>query len=119
MTCLRTPVQIAAHILHTSPDICCDVIDGLVFLRCVEIESMASVFGNVLLAALQSANGQCGIKGSGPLRGDEVKHTCPSPCHREIDQGLEEGVHPSCSSTFHHVRTQCLLLRGCISHLDA
>lgn len=87
MTCLGTPVQIAARTLHTSPDICCHVIDGLVFLRCVEMGFIASVFGNVLFAALQSANGQCGIKGSGPLRVDEVIAHMPLPCHREIDQG--------------------------------
>lgn len=41
--------------------------------------SVASVFGNVLLAALQNANGQCGIKGSGPLRSDEVIAHVPLP----------------------------------------
>lgn len=48
--------------------------------------SMASVFGDVLLAALQNANGQCSIKRSGPLRVDEVIAHIPSPCHTEIDQ---------------------------------
>lgn len=58
--------------------------------------SVASVFGNVLLAALQNANGQCGIKGSGPLRGDEVIAHVPLPL-------------PSRSSTFHQLRMQCLV----------
>lgn len=56
----------------------CDRWPGV--LRCVEMGSVASVFGNVLLAALQNANGQCGIKGSGPLRGDEVIAHVPLPC---------------------------------------